>query len=210
MYARNKMLPTLAALSLATTGALALLCAVACATTREPKAPATATAIQWRTFSDAIFQEAKAQHRLVLLDVGIEGCTACRHMYEVTYADPTVQKLINAHFIPVAVDADTEPDLGQRYVQWGWPATIFLTPDGQQVKAVQGNKLPNNFIPILREVLGEKAPKANAATPKLAKATAKVDLASSCGRWVARLDRNRAETSWGRGDIRLPRGPPPT
>ncbi|RLA49923.1 MAG: hypothetical protein DRR42_14470, partial [Gammaproteobacteria bacterium] len=34
--------------------------------------------IQWREWSASTFAEAKAKNRLILINVGHEGCTACR------------------------------------------------------------------------------------------------------------------------------------
>ena len=36
-------------------------------------------------------------------------------------------------FVPVRVDADRRPDIGERYSLGGWPTTAFLTPDGRLV-----------------------------------------------------------------------------
>ena len=53
----------------------------ACSGTARPPAdharPEVA-ALRWRPFGEAAFEEARREGRWVLLDVGIEGCTACR------------------------------------------------------------------------------------------------------------------------------------
>jgi uncharacterized protein len=96
-----------------------------------PPPPAQAQ-IEWQPWGPAVFERARREGRLVLVDVGIEGCTACRWMYEDTYRDPEVVRRVRERFVPVAVDADVQPDLGERWRRWGWPATIVLTPDGEQ------------------------------------------------------------------------------
>lgn len=116
----------------------------ACAGTRPP-----APTIAWRTWGPDVFAEARRHARLVLVDVGIEGCTACRWMAERTYRDPAVVQRIATGFVAVQVDAHARPDLGARYETVGWPATVFFTPDGREVLAVRGNKLPVSFVPIL-------------------------------------------------------------
>lgn len=77
-------------------------------------------------------------------------------MDEITYTDPAVQARLSEHFVTVAVDAEAVPDVGERYSAWGWPATIVLNPDGTQVLAIRGNKLPKNFIPILDDLIARK------------------------------------------------------
>ncbi len=67
-----------------------------------------------------------------------------------TYTDPGVIRQINAHFIPVRVDKDTNPDLANRYNQWGWPATIVFNPDGKEVFKRRGYLRPAAMASILR------------------------------------------------------------
>jgi uncharacterized protein YyaL (SSP411 family) len=51
-------------------------------------------------------------------------------MDRTTYADASVCAVVNGAFVPVRVDADRRPDIGERYSLGGWPTTAFLTPDG--------------------------------------------------------------------------------
>lgn len=129
---------------------LALACARQADDATTTAAPASeAPAIEWHDFEPSTFADAAARNRIIVVDVGMEGCTACRWMDEKTYANPEVIARINAEFVAITVDAEARPDIGERYEQWAWPATIFMTPAGEQVLAVRGNKLPHNFIPIL-------------------------------------------------------------
>ena len=47
-----------------------------------------------------------------------------------TYTDPDVAHVIAARVVPVGVDADRRPDIGDRYALGAWPTTVFLTPSG--------------------------------------------------------------------------------
>ncbi|MFK7987736.1 MAG: DUF255 domain-containing protein [Sandaracinaceae bacterium] len=122
----------------------------------SPRA-ASENTIVWQSFSPEVFQRAEREGRMVLVDVGIEGCTACRWMYEDTYTDPAVVARVNGHFVPVAVDADLRPDLGERWEAWGWPATIVLRAGGPRVFAAQGNKRPRTFLPMLDALIERHA-----------------------------------------------------
>ena len=112
--------------------------------------------IQWQQWGKAAFVQAQAEDKMILLDVGMEGCTACRWMDEITYTHDKVIKLVNEHFVAIVADAEAQPDLGERYSDWAWPATIFMAPDITQVLALSGNRRPNNFIPILEELIKRK------------------------------------------------------
>ena len=111
--------------------------------------------IDWRHWELAAFEAAKAQDKVILLSVGMEGCAACARMESITYTDPGVIDLITEHFIAIEVDAGARPDIGERYSDWAWPATIFMAPDATQVLAIRGNRLPRNFIPILEDMVAK-------------------------------------------------------
>ena len=113
-------------------------------------------AIRWQQWGKAPFEQAEQTGKLIILDVGIEGCTACRWMDESTYTHGEVIELINEHFIAVVADAEAQPDVGERYSDWSWPATIFMTADGTQILALAGNRRPGNFIPILEKIIDQK------------------------------------------------------
>jgi uncharacterized protein len=120
-----------------------------------PAAPASE--INWQRWDAATFESAQKQDKLIFVDVGIEGCTACRRMEQVTFRDPRVIGLLNEHFVAISLDAEARPDLGQRYSDWAWPALVFLLPDSAQVLALRGNRSPENFIAVLDELISSHA-----------------------------------------------------
>src|SRR5271169_4035205 len=67
-------------------------------------------AIAWASRLDAdVFREAARQHRFVLLDLHAVWCHWCHVMDEETYSDSRVRALIAKHYVPVSVDADSDP-----------------------------------------------------------------------------------------------------
>jgi len=113
---------------------------------------------EWREWSDAVFAEAKAKHRYVLLDVAADWCHWCHVMDATTYRDPKVVALIKKHFIPVRVDQDAYPDLSRRYENFGWPATIVLNGDGQDIGKMRGYRESERFIKQLNAILKDPSP----------------------------------------------------
>lgn len=170
----------------------------ACARPKAAAEPRPARAmpgetVRWHAWGDEAFAQAKREGKLVLVDVGIEGCTACRWMYEGTYRDPDVVARLRDSFVAVAVDADVQPDLGVRFEEWGWPATIVMTPDREQVLALRGSRAADAFLEILEDVVARKKagtlgapPRAHgkSATPK------KGSLGEACLRITRALDRD--------------------
>lgn len=111
--------------------------------------------INWNAWGDKAFIKAKTERKPVFLDVGTEWCTACNLMEENTYTDTTVIGIINRNFIAIKADAEAQPDVGARFLQWGWPALIFLDSEGNQLMAIQGNRRPGTFTTILTNFLSD-------------------------------------------------------
>ena len=109
--------------------------------------------VQWRHWEASAFNEARSANLPIMVAVGHEGCTACRMMEENTYSDERVIALLNEHFVPIQVDCEARPDIGERYSDWAWPATAFLKPDGTQVFAIRGSRRPGKFTRLLQRVI---------------------------------------------------------
>ena len=87
--------------------------------------------VDWLPWGRAAFDWAAAERRPVLLAIGASWCPGCAGMARTTYSEPAICDLIDDRFVPVRVDADRRPDIGERYTLGGWPTTAFLTPAGQ-------------------------------------------------------------------------------
>ena len=119
--------------------------------------------IAWRDWSDQVFADARAQKKYVLLDLGAVWCHWCHVMDATTYHDPKVAKLIRDHFIPVRVDQDAQPDLSRRYEAFGWPATIVMDADGNDIGRMRGYREPARFAGVLQAILDDPSPLRSAA-----------------------------------------------
>jgi uncharacterized protein YyaL (SSP411 family) len=106
--------------------------------------PAQASPIRWVEWSPEVFAQAKAEHKLVILDLEAVWCHWCHVMDKETYHDGEVARLIRKGFIAVRVDQDARPDLSNRYEDYGWPATVIYNSDGQEIVKMSG------YIPPLR------------------------------------------------------------
>src|SRR5580698_973515 len=95
--------------------------------------------VLWREWSGTAFEQAKAQDKPILLDIGAVWCHWCHVMDRESYENPEVAQLINQRFVAIKVDRDERPDVDARYQaavsaisgQGGWPLTAILTPDGR-------------------------------------------------------------------------------
>jgi uncharacterized protein len=116
------------------------------------------TEIQWQPWSDSIFGQAKQQGRFVLLDLGTGWCHWCHVMEDVTYTDPAVVDLIRSHYLAIRVDADSRPDLANRYEDYGWPATVVFNTDGSEIVKRQGYIPPKPMASMLQAIIDDPSP----------------------------------------------------
>jgi uncharacterized protein YyaL (SSP411 family) len=93
--------------------------------------------VNWQPWSDAAFEQARAEGKPVLLSIGYSSCHWCHVMAHESFEDEATAALMNESFVNIKVDREERPDVDQIYQQalalmgkqGGWPLTIFLTPD---------------------------------------------------------------------------------
>jgi uncharacterized protein YyaL (SSP411 family) len=161
--------------------------------------------LAWAPLEPATFTRARAEKRFVVIDGAAEWCHWCHVMEATTYHDPAVRQILDARFIAVKVDVDSRPDFEERYGDWGWPATVLMTSDGQEIGKYRGYLAPDRFVEILRAVVASSAeagaldgsgPLADAETGPLSE-----EQIASVAAWTQkRLDDrwDAREGSWGR------------
>jgi uncharacterized protein YyaL (SSP411 family) len=130
-----------------------------------PQAFNRTESIAWRPFSAEVFAQAKERHRLVLLDLRAVWCHWCHVMDNVTYRDPQVVRLVNASYIAVYADEDANPELANRYGDWGWPATIVFASDGSEIVKRQGFIPPAQMASMLAAVIADPSPGPSVTAP---------------------------------------------
>ena len=114
--------------------------------------------IVWHEWSDAIFEQAKRENKLVILDLEAVWCHWCHVMDERTYHDAIVVNLIQKNYIAIRVDQDANPDISVRYEDYGWPATIIFGGDGSELAKRRGYIPPENMIKILQAMKDDPTP----------------------------------------------------
>lgn len=114
--------------------------------------------ISWQPWSDGIFEQARREHRLVLLDLEAVWCHWCHVMEEKTYHDSAVVKLINTHYLAVKVDQDANPDISLRYEDYGWPATVVFAVDGSEIVKRRGYIPPERMRAMLQAIVADPTP----------------------------------------------------
>ncbi len=120
--------------------------------------PSFADGIKWSGWNDDLFHTATTEKRFVILDLEAVWCHWCHVMEKTTYSDPEVIKLLDAKYLPVKVDQDANPDLANRYGDWGWPATIVFAPDGSEIAKIRGYIEPERMQALLKAIIDDPSP----------------------------------------------------
>ena len=126
--------------------ALALLLFAGAAHAETPSLP-------WQTWNPSLFDRARREDKYILLHMAAVWCHWCHVMERTTYRDPAIQQRIAEKFIAVRVDQDADPALSYRYENWGWPATIMLDKDGNEIFKRRGYIPPDLFGKLLAAVI---------------------------------------------------------
>jgi hypothetical protein len=116
-------------------------------------ASAEGPSLPWQKWDPALFERAGREHKYILLHMAAVWCHWCHVMEGTTYRDPAIQKTILEKFIPVRVDQDADPALSYRYENWGWPATVMLDKDGNEIFKRRGYIPPELFAKLLAAVI---------------------------------------------------------
>ena len=112
------------------------------------------------------FEIAKEENKIILLNLEANWCHWCHVMHDSTYSNPEVIRFVNDYYIPIKVDQDATPELANRYRKYGWPATIFINSNGEDLVKKAGYINKNKFLSLLQQI--EENPNVEKGGTKLA------------------------------------------
>jgi hypothetical protein len=131
--------------------------------------------IAWKTrWTPELFTEAARTKRFVILDLHAVWCHWCHVMDQRTYGNKRVQEIIGQHYVAVSVDADSHPELANRYSNRSWPATIVLAADGTEIARRRGYIPPERLADLLLAIVEDPSPE-----PSVSAAPAIAEIAAS-------------------------------
>jgi uncharacterized protein YyaL (SSP411 family) len=107
-------------------------------------------AFAWEDLGPAALAKARAAGKLVLLDCVATWCHWCHVMDDTTYTDPELGAFIRDHVVATRVDVDARPDISARYEDFGWPATVIFSPQGEELGKFRGYMTAERRREILR------------------------------------------------------------
>jgi uncharacterized protein len=121
-------------------------------------AATASSTITWHPWSDDVFEQARREHKFVLLDLEAVWCHWCHVMDEKTYANPAVIRLMNSRYLMIRVDQDARPDISRRYENYGWPATVVFAADGSEIVKRRGYLPPERMTSMLKAIIKDPSP----------------------------------------------------
>lgn len=107
---------------------------------------AHAGGVAWsRSLSQAMVQ-AKASHRLLMVDFYTDWCGYCKKMDAETYSDPGAIRSMQ-QVVPVKVNAEKEGlAIATRYRVHSFPTLLFINPAGEVEGKIDGYEPPVRFV----------------------------------------------------------------
>lgn len=117
--------------------------------------------VQWNNFQDGL-ELAKSENKKVLINVYTDWCKWCKKMDSEVFTNLDVLQYINNKFIPVKFNGESSNKIvyegesfsHSEFIQAfginGFPATIFLTSEGDPITVLPGFHKPDEYLRILK------------------------------------------------------------
>lgn len=136
-----------------------LLLAAGCAgqARQRPTEQAQAGGVQWLAEFEEATQQARQDGNLVMMDMMAPWCSACKRLDKEVWSRNDVAELSRS-FVPVKVDGDERGDLKTKFAVSGYPTTLFLTPDGEEISRVRGAVPYEDMLKAMQGALRKAKP----------------------------------------------------
>ncbi len=83
--------------------------------------------------------KAKAEHKLVLVDIYAEWCAQCKELDEKTWSDASVKQWIAQNAVAVRIDTDARrKDLAAQLQIRSYPTVLLLDAEGRELRRILG------------------------------------------------------------------------
>lgn len=96
---------------------------------------------------------AKAENKIVMIDVLTEWCKWCIELDNKVYAKKEVSDFANANLISYKIDAEKGEgvDFAKKYQIKGYPSILFLDGDGNEIDRIYGYVPAKDFLEMMQD-----------------------------------------------------------
>lgn len=121
--------------------------------------------IAWRDNLRTAREEADATGKLLLLHFYTDNCHWCDKLEEGAFRAPTVNGTIDGSFVPVKIDAQSNPKLVEAFRVSRFPTDVIVTTDGTVLSHGISPQAETEYVAMLNRHTGRAAINAAPASP---------------------------------------------
>ncbi len=112
-----------------------------------------ATSSPWMSQDlEGALARAKAEHKVVLVDIYAEWCAQCHELDEKTWPDAQVQAWITQNAVAIRIDTDkVRVDLAPKLKIGSYPTVLVLDENGQEKKRILGFQKPGSMLAWMKQ-----------------------------------------------------------
>jgi thioredoxin-related protein len=107
----------------------------------------------WACSYDKAFEQAKKEHKGVMIMLSKKNCDACWYMENIVFEDDELTERMEKNFVPLYLDVHDDNIHGLSYI--GTPTFYFKKSGGRTIKRLDGASNLKEFSASLSEI--EKA-----------------------------------------------------
>ncbi len=97
--------------------------------------------VNWQPWGEKALNQAKTEHKLLLISIGYSACHWCHVMEHESFEDPEVARIMNKNFVCIKIDREERPDIDHIYMtavqlltgRGGWPLNCIALPDKRPI-----------------------------------------------------------------------------
>ncbi|WP_243322727.1 cytochrome c biogenesis protein CcdA [Geothrix sp. SG200] len=90
--------------------------------------------------------KARAEKKLVLVDIYAEWCAQCKELDEKTWPDASVKQWMAQNAVPIRIDTDAKrKDLAAKLQIRSYPTVLLLDADGRELRRILGFQKPESM-----------------------------------------------------------------
>lgn len=91
-------------------------------------------------------EEARTKDRAIFIYLHSKSCGWCKKFEEEVLNDPSVISIVEASFVPVAIEVNEQKGVARKFRVYGTPTMVFLDPGGGEIDRIRGFVDSETFV----------------------------------------------------------------